>query len=53
MDCIKRKGDKIGMGYMKHGQQTDLSTLTPRPHHAIPILLPRCVYKHVIIMEMT
>ena len=23
------------MGYMKHGKWTDLSTLTPRPHHAI------------------
>jgi hypothetical protein len=40
-DGIKGKGGKIEMEYMKHGQRTKLSTLTPPTHHTIPILLPR------------
>ena len=34
-----RKGDKIGMGYMKHGLQTDLSTLTPPTQSQNPYIV--------------
>ena len=40
-DGVKRKGGKIGMGYMKHGLKYRFEHAdTPTLNHTIPILLP-------------